>query len=606
MESKAGMAQTTYFEELLRKYFRRTPPLPTQLYLPAITDQPVEVRKKIAKVCNSPEILEMLCRDSHPEVSQVARGSEYWQAIGQFRPLLKLDRAEKLNYIRREDLSGLMVFVLFETDLKIYKEVLLKPQITLKMIQLLRRYVLEREDSNMAQPILSVIDQVLSLRRRRIVQISSIYKEDGEDYDQTISATLKYLLDEDEVVVKSAVNVLKKYPFQQIINHILEKGENGSTGYSPEEKWKLLINLQKFYQPAGKSFSELKELSGTKSSAKDLFEDAIRSAKLSLLDVSLERLNETESIYVITLAHLDSDPPVVDKVKSILNIEELLSLVEDPTFPQAAGIHILELLKSSPSRYVQQRINEIFLKIYERTRHRLREMEMTINAYFDIIFSMLGFPDIQKIRQAFKILDSARRLTQGFSEGNGNHSEEVVHVQQMFDKISRYYQKQLAEIYMDLRMKRIEELKEVLEILGQIKNTPVEILHRQGFKENENPAAYQRLLKSTQTIFRTSLGQYLGRLKELDEMVRRKWVFGLTRKNERELLKKEMAKTSRELEINYKERVGCHLKAGCLYCSKRSCAGLRMLEQTEFFLSEFLDFLEEGVENEENPVEQTV
>ncbi|GAB4363367.1 MAG: hypothetical protein Kow0042_01190 [Calditrichia bacterium] len=591
----ARMAPNQQFEYILKKYYHRHPPLPIQTYLSLIKEKPAAFRREIAQKCRCPEVIDALVKDSHPSVAEDAQKNEYWQLLGQYRCLLSLPTEEKIKFIRREGFQSLLVFLIFETDLKVREELYKHPAISLQMLNLLRHQLLNNRRHEEIEPHLQLIQSVVAMRRRRIFQVTAVFKEARlSDAHQSIHRIFQYILDDDEVVVRSAINVLKHYDYPLLREFIFQENPYNDDPINSEKIWMMLQRLQKYYRLSNKPLMEIKDSPLNVEFSQQNFLKDILTRKLQLLNFCSKNMNHTENLITLAHAHVDAQPETLQRVNSILNMEELLSLISDPTFPQAVSFKIMEVLKKHPSQYVHRRLAEIFLEIYERTRQRLREMELSISAYFDIIFSSLGNPEIQQIRQAFKVLDSAKKLTQGFLLKSSKPQRQAPDVLKFFDTIAQFYQKRLSEIYLDMAENRLEELEEVYELLLMIKDIPQDFLCKEGYFELENPSVYYRMLNSTRTIFRSTLGQFLGRLRDLDEMVQRKWIYSITDLKERQLLKHDMHQVMLQLDKNHKSQMKCKLTGACSDCQKRPCAAEHALNRVEFFLGELLDFAKQG------------
>ena len=66
-----------YFEYVIRKYFRKIPPIPTNLYLNSSDALEIENRAKVAELCHFPTIVNTLARDENEQVQQAAMKNEF-------------------------------------------------------------------------------------------------------------------------------------------------------------------------------------------------------------------------------------------------------------------------------------------------------------------------------------------------------------------------------------------------------------------------------------------------------------------------------------------------------------------------------------------------
>ncbi len=599
-EVEARMAPNRLFEYILKKYFYHPLPIPTQTYLSVLKEKPVSVRLEVARHCHHPEIIEALVEDESYEVAREATRNEYWRLLGQFRGLLNLSRQEKIEFIRREGFPNILIFVVFETDLKVLEELYQHPSLSVHMLNSLRNHLSRIQTEIEVQDRLQMLQAAIARRRRRIFQVTGVFKAAKSDNPhQSIRRILPYLLDDDEVVVKSAVNVLKHYDYNTLRTFIFQENPFEEEEPDTVKIWLLLRKLQEYYRLSGQPMLQLNNSPLEISHTQETFQEDIYFRKVKLLDYCANNMTDTQNLTTLAYAYLDPDPRIQNKLSGILNMEEFMSLLNDPTFPQAVSYQIIKILKNHPSAYVQKRLSEIFLEISERTRRRLREMELTINAYFDIIFNLLGYPRINQIRQAFKILEAARKLTDSFITQNNESTEEFDKVFILFTKIAGFYQKKLAKLYLEMTANRVKELEEVYEIILIILNIPQDFVKQEGYLKEEDPRQYYKILNRTRTIWRSALGQYLGRLRELDEMIRRRWLFITTQSEQKQVLKEEFKKVLEDLETGYKEEMKCKLRMSCSACQKRPCASERYLRQVEFFLGELLDYLasESGKKN---------
>jgi hypothetical protein len=594
-EVEAGKAPKNLFDHIIKKYFRRIPFIPLPIYLSVVQDLSAVNRRKVARFCHFPEVIEFLAEDPDPSVRDAAFENEYWILLGQYKQLINLPPKEKLDFIQREGFSNIIIFLVFETDLKVLEALYHHPGISIYMLNTLRHYYQDRIEETGVRSHLELIQSVISIRKKRILLVSEILKEAKVGNPaRSIPRLFRFLLNEDTVVVQSAVNLLKKFDYALLREHIFKQNPFGNNGLDSEKIWPLIENLKQFYRLSNRPLLELSQSPLKISHTQQSFLNDIQQRKIMLLEYCGANLDKMQNVITLAYAHLDPGEKTQAKLREILSLDELLSLVSDKSFPKATGRRVLKILKQYPASSVQKRISEIHLEIFDRTRQRLREMEMSINAYFDIIFNSLGYPRIYQIRQAFKILESAKKLTGGFIDQNDVRYMEFDRVYELFGKISEFYQGKLMDIYLDMAKNRIHELRELYEVILMVMAIPEKFVQADGYSVKQNSAIYQKELNSANTIWRATIGQYLGRLHEMDEMIRRKWLFTIEDTKQKRLMKREMDFAIRNMERTYKKEVGCKLSLSCKDCQKRPCASERYLRQVEFFLGELLEFVELG------------
>jgi len=70
--------EVEYFEYVVEKYFRKIPPIPTNVYLNQSSASDIENRVKLANLCHFPSIINTLARDENYYVREAllcSRGS---------------------------------------------------------------------------------------------------------------------------------------------------------------------------------------------------------------------------------------------------------------------------------------------------------------------------------------------------------------------------------------------------------------------------------------------------------------------------------------------------------------------------------------------------
>ncbi len=603
----ARMAPNRLFEYVVKKYYRRILPGDGDRILHNIRQKPAEFRARIARHCNYPQIVEFLRDDPDPGVARAATQNEYWQLVGQFKPLLTMEREEKIKFIRQETLPNLLVFALCEQDIPVLQELFRHPGFSIQMLHLLYTYLLKRSEYVDVEAILRLMQRTITLRKRRIFKITAMFQEIRDDEPRkSIVKLLPYVLDEDDVVVRSAVNQIKQYEYPHLRAVLFQENPFGTDELDLERIWLLLGRLKTYYRLTSKPMREKEHSPLTPSYTQEEFLQDLKERKKMLLEYCGEHLSLPSAVLTVARAFLDPDPEVQEILQGIIGIDDLLVLISDPTFSQAVSYQVLKILKNYPDARIRRQVSEIFLQINERTRRQLREMELTVNAYFDIIFNSLGYPRIRQIRQAFKVLEAAKKLTSGFLKQNEESDLNFDEVFRLFGKISEFYQGKLMEIYLSMEESLILELKDVYEIVQLILKIPVEYTHNQGYTPSQESRIYFRMLHRARTVWRVTLGQYLGRLRELDEMIRRKWLHYIPQRTARQKMKEEMQQVIREMEREYKNEMNCHLQNSCRTCRKRPCAAERYLRQVEFFIGEFLEIVQEQEEMEEEFVSKAI
>ena len=78
-------------------------------------------------------------------------------------------------------------------------------------------------------------------------------------------------------------------------------------------------------------------------------------------------------------------------------------------------------------------------------------------------------------------------------------------------------------------------------------------------------------------------------IKDLSEMIRKKILKAAVPEIEKNELEFEIKSVEEDIETAYKEKIQCNLSNKCRVCGKRGCAAERFLEETHFFIEQYLD-----------------
>ncbi len=313
-------------------------------------------------------------------------------------------------------------------------------------------------------------------------------------------------------------------------------------------------------------------------------------------------LNDYHNLQAVVSAHLSSLKEIREAANRILSIDDIFALIEDEHFPKNVSKLIVAILQKHPDAEVQKKVEDFYFKESERLRKKLKEMEISINAYFDIIFDMLGYPKIYEIRQKLKLLDQAFRLFEEYfarmRESDFTAKKGFFHV---YHGLIKDYQFQLEKIYKDISDKSLEEIEDLYEMLQLIFEVKDSFIDEEiesadtDYSQKENT----KLMKQAELIWKSSISQYLGRIKELDDMLRHKWVHMMNQNEGEEAaneLKEEIKTVIQQMEIEHKKKIKCNLPITCRVCQKRNCASERFINQVEFFTSEFIQYIKAAKE----------
>ena len=63
----------------MERYFRKVPPIPTNIYLNQSEALKIEHRVKLAKICHFPSIINILYRDENAHVRKSIEKNDFWR-----------------------------------------------------------------------------------------------------------------------------------------------------------------------------------------------------------------------------------------------------------------------------------------------------------------------------------------------------------------------------------------------------------------------------------------------------------------------------------------------------------------------------------------------
>ena len=534
---------TRLFEYVLEHYFRITTESTEAARIQQVLAQPPEVRWHIARIYHDPSIIESLIDDPSPMVRKAALQNPYWLTLGQFKPLLTLPEKEKLHFIERESFSSILVFLVYETNLNILKAVFHNPTITISMLEILRRYLIRRGNGSEDAEILQLIQQAINKKQYYIKQNSLIHRAAQADCALDKLVNLKdFLLSEDPVIVKSAVNQLEKIPFEAFLKLIGSEELRQKLPFAG--LWGVLSAIKKYYCYYSETFQLDSLQENTTGKPIDPLKQVIRQQKLAMLEICQTDLNNPQYFFTVVYAHIDTDKQVRKLVTGIISIEELMSLISDPTFPLLRAIKAVNILSKHPFASIRQRLQGVKVALAIKAQRGLEEMENSVNACLDII------TEFGKVVLSDKVKNDPNTL---------------------------------------------KELNYILELLKTVERFPMETMNNEQFSEAEDPVLYDEQYQKVETLWRTTIGQYLGRLKELEEMIRSKWLIPLlSNMPNRTKEIHELSMNLRKLEYDHKKSIDCDLTIVCRKCHNRSCASQKYLKQLELMIGKIISTLSEN------------
>jgi len=583
------------FSYLIKKYFRVKPHVPADVYISAIKNKPYYIRQQLAKVSYIPEVVEALVNDVDPLVGETARQNEYWLLLGQFKSLLKLPKEEKFAFIEKDNFNNLLVFLIFETDPDVLEKIFLHPSISLQMLNTYYQFLMKRGFGPSDEIILERVKRVIEIKKNRIVKVSKILHfakfNTSMEFFWEIAP---YILDTDEMIRTALIENLSTLTSEQFIRYFEIRQEFlTKLNLNNLNFWLIAQEFTRLLSSKGLTFTDVVSETGENDKTFSKIIDTLIQFKLMILHRCSDNLSLRENLLPLAYAHTDTHADIQRAAAEILDLDELIFLIREDSFPQALGREVFRILKRHPSAEVQKKLSEIFIIFGERTRKKLREMETSINAYFDIIFSSLGYPQISKLKQATHILKSARDLTDDFLNGdsqNGTISRREIDI--LYQRIEKFYQRKILEIHLQMNENYIKDLREIYDILLILLKIPEKIVKEEGYQPEIHGGEYQMQLQKTKLLWRATISQYLNRIQELNLILQKKWMTIIHKTVSSLDFNEELNSALAALEKQYKNQVNCHLTIACKVCEKRNCASERFLRQMEFLIGEMLDVLE--------------
>ncbi len=588
---------------VLKHYFRVYPDEPLDIYVDKIRKLPYAERIKAVRSTQYPDVLIALAKDTDPAVREEVYKTEFWQLIGNNLEVIEFPRNEKIKLLKDGELHILLTFLLFEKDVEVIKEILNHPLFSLQIIVEYDKIMHERAFGLEDQKILNSISKIVKEKKERFHIISEIIDIKDNPRKKDYGKLLKNLLNVDPIVRKSALNALQTISINPLIEILTSHDEMEKViGNVGDKIFDILVYLYKNFVPA-------KEFNLPGEGDKEIFhitthlEEKWREFMLRMikrfLTAAEDDLVDFQNLLTVVKAHVVDIPVINHEAHKILSLEDIFILIQDEHFPRASSKIIISILERHPDSDIKERIQAFYMDESERLRKKLKEMELSINAYFDIIFETLNYPQIYKIRQDLKLLNQSFRLFEQFFV---SLRSELLESRKGFLKIYylliKDYQKKLENIYHDISEKRIEEIKELhemLQLVYELKSSFIESEVDLKIPDYDNKRR-ERLVKQATLIWSSSISQYLGRLKEFDDLIRKKWLYYITERSsqqDKKMVMDEMQKVIQQMEQEHKTKEECTLPISCKVCQKRNCASVRFINQVEFFASELIEFIEE-------------
>ncbi len=589
--------EVAYFSYVIDKYFRKIPPVPTNVYLNQSRALDVNNRVKIAQLCHFPSIINTLARDEHHQVQSAARENEFWILIGQLQDVLGFDKRERREFARQEVFRIILVLLIFEDDIDVMREVLRNASISTKMISIFIDYLHKRGRGRKDQLLLKEAQIILNEKKQRIVKAAEIRKAHKNLGDQQSQKTLLAKLgDPDRIIRKAVSNILRDINPELLFNFI-QIAVNRTAHESVLNQFIILTEMLNLIGRR-EELKKLKVRDLKQNFIKDpdagnitiykYFSNLIHQQRLEILDNCQDDLTNFDNILLLTNCHCDPESSIQQVAANIISIDDIFTLVSDVSTSQHFFKSILDVLSEHPDEDVRRRVETTYMEESERLRNRLRELEQSITAYFDIIFNSLGFPQINEYNVSVKSIEQTERTIDHLAPRFSQMLKEKVDITQAaFSEIKKAIQTEIYKINANVSRDALNDLTHVSDMIQHI--IDLKDFGKEGLRPGIIDDIDPELLSRATTIWQSALGPFLGRVKHLNEMAKIKFSILARDFVKPEVIQNDFLEVIESFEQLHKEKIDCQLKITCNQCIKRSCAAERFLIETQFFIEELLD-----------------
>jgi hypothetical protein len=310
--------------------------------------------------------------------------------------------------------------------------------------------------------------------------------------------------------------------------------------------------------------------------------------RLELLDKCQEDLTNFQNIQLLTTCYCDSDEKIRKVAENIISLDDIFALVNDISTPQHHFKAILNILSEHPDEIVQKRVSATYLEETERLRNRLKELEQSITAYFDIIFNSVGFPQINEYNVSIKNIEQAERTIENLTNKfQLPLQDRIAESQSAFSEIKKAIEMEIYKINSDVSEECLEDIQYIADLTKQI--MALKDFGREGMRPGGPNDVDPDLVSRANTIWQSALGPFLGRIKHLNEMIKIKFSLLAKEYEKHESIQNDFLEIVETYEQEHKDKINCQLTIACNQCVKRSCAAERFLSETDFFIEELLD-----------------
>ena len=591
-----------YFTDVMERYFRKSPPIESHIYLTDEIMQNSELRRKIAFHCKFPHILNTLANDKDEVVNNTARQNDYWLLVGSYSEISGFDKRERKEFARVEGNSNIIALLMFEEDPEIVAEALDNPSISVKMIVSFLKLLEKRGKGLKDKQILELAKKALKKKKERIITIAEINKAISKLADnENINLLIKHLQAKDlfiRQVVNARLTVVDVLILKKFIYTVLEKNrfKNNLGNYIVLQELIKLIYERKDLEKLSTTSLKLPEKKSQHKhfiSAANFYRQLLVKRRDTLIRKSADNLTDFDNIILLSCCHVDDDKKLRQQAGGILSVTDIFNIIDDTTTPRKVFKEVLQIFEKHPDKSVHQKVDMAYLNETNRLKDSLKELEQSVTAYFDIISQSLGYSQIHEFQDVIKAINTTEKQISKFdpiiTKKLGKQRKDL---NKIFEKIKDLLSSEANTIYLDTSHRAIHDMGYIQSLIHEI--IDLKEMGLASLRHGTPEDIEMQILLKAKTIWQSALSVYLGRLKDLSEMLQKKLIKVAINTEDEKEFKEELNQALDELEIIHKEKINCKLQNPCKVCSRRGCSAERFLTETDFLINELLDnFVEE-------------
>jgi len=515
--------------------------------------------------------------------------------------VLDFGKRERIFLARHEDTFNLITLLMFERDLEVFAVILENPFITVDMMELFVKLLKQRSHDRVDEQMLEMVNNTIHVRKEENVKVRKINQLVGQiKRTSNIEQLLKMLSDDDPMIrkmVKQLLSSIDPMIFRKFIFHSLGKAnfDNHLQNFIILSE---LINICKSRKDLNRISVRsmnpigLKIKTGKHRYMSDFFLHLLTKKRTGIVKSSEEDVTDFSNVTLLSHCHISEDRTLRSLAEEIMNINLIISLVNDISTPKKVFTDVLGILEKHKDENVVAQVEQSRMRESERLKESLKELEISVQAYFDIIFQSLGYNQINEYKNVVRSIEltdkQIRKFENVLKESLG---EKHIELNEIFKKIQKILNTRAKVIYFDTSQKTVRELEYILSLIDEIFK-----LKEFGLKSLRpgSSADFESEVRSkASAIWRSAISFYLGRIKDLSEMIQKK-IAKVAFENEKNNFELDIDTSIEEIESGYKKSIDCNLKIACAVCSRRGCAAERFLSETRFFISKFLDNFSEN------------